>query len=479
VRRDEQGKRGREGEGKQSAHGPIFSSFFFPATRARGLFLPSRAGPAPRTHKHTRAHTHALTLTHSPPSPHQVHLILRHKSPKTGEIEEKHLDAPPLVETDGLTHVYTLLLHPANSSYDVLVDGVSKKAGSLFEDFTPAINPPAEIDDPEDTKPADWVEVARIPDPAATKPSDWDEDAPRMVDDEEAAKPEGWLDEEPSEVDDPDAKQPADWDEEEDGTWEAPKVANPACAAAPGCGPWTRPKKVNPAYKGKWTAPMVDNPAYKGPWAPRKIANPDFVEDTAPLAHIGQVGGVAVEIWTMDKGYAFSNILLSADPADAAAARAELWAPKHEVEAAEAAKKEAEDKVKAEAEAKKAATAAAGGGSLADRLLALFDAGAPLAGVRDAAEPLLDAIADNEWLAWVVVALPALLAAAPVALLARGKKGAAKKAAPAPKKAGKAAAPTAAQKKKDDDADASASAESEGEGEADKAAPRRRSRRDQ
>lgn len=427
------------------------------------------------------------TPTHTHPCPPlallfpQVHLILRHKSPKTGEVEEKHLTSPPLVETDGLTHVYTLLLHPANSSYDVLVDGVSKKAGSLFEDFEPPINPPAEVDDPADTKPADWVEAARIADPAATKPADWDEDAPRMVDDADASKPEGWLDDEPAEVDDPDAVQPADWDEEEDGTWEAPKVANPACTDAPGCGAWARPKKLNPDYKGKWAAPMIDNPDYKGPWAPRKIPNPALVEDAAPLAHIGKVGGVAVEIWTMDKGYAFGNVLLSADPADAAAAREAHWAPKHEVEAAEAAKKEAEDKVKAEAEAKKAATAAAGGASLADRLLALFDVGSPLAPLRDVAEPLLDAVADNEWLAWVVVALPALLAAAPVALLARSKAGGAKKAAApasAAKKAGKAPAPAAAAaaKKKEDEAEAES--EEEGEGEADKAAPRRRSRRE-
>jgi hypothetical protein len=32
------------------------------------------------------------------------------------------------------------------------------KEGSLFEDFQPPFNPPAEIDDPEDFKPADWVD---------------------------------------------------------------------------------------------------------------------------------------------------------------------------------------------------------------------------------------------------------------------------------------------------------------------------------
>jgi len=42
--------------------------------------------------------------------------------------------------------------------YDVLIDGESKKSGSIFDDFEPPFNPPAEIDDPEDTKPEDWVD---------------------------------------------------------------------------------------------------------------------------------------------------------------------------------------------------------------------------------------------------------------------------------------------------------------------------------
>ena len=45
--------------------------------------------------------------------------------------------------------------------YDVLIDGDSKKSGSLFEDFEPPFNPPEEIDDPEETKPEDWVDTAK------------------------------------------------------------------------------------------------------------------------------------------------------------------------------------------------------------------------------------------------------------------------------------------------------------------------------
>ena len=75
--------------------------------------------------------------------------------------------------------------------------------GNLLESFTPAVNPPTEIDDPEDKKPGDWVDIPRISDPDAKKPDDWDEDAPYEILDEDAAKPEGWLDDEPTTIPDP------------------------------------------------------------------------------------------------------------------------------------------------------------------------------------------------------------------------------------------------------------------------------------
>ena len=40
-------------------------------------------------------------------------------------------------------------------------DGEERKAGSLFEDFEPPFNPPAEIPDPDDKKPDDWVDEAK------------------------------------------------------------------------------------------------------------------------------------------------------------------------------------------------------------------------------------------------------------------------------------------------------------------------------
>jgi calnexin len=322
-------------------------------------------------------------------STNKVHLILRHKSPKTGEIEEKHLKLPPSVLLDDKTHVYTAVLHP-NNTYDVLIDGESKKSGSLFEDFEPAFNPPEEIDDPEDSKPEDWVDTAKIPDPEAKKPDDWDEDAPKEIPDEDAQKPEGWLDDEPDEIDDPDAKQPEDWDEEEDGVWEPPRISNPACKDAPGCGEWKRPTKANPDYKGKWSAPLIDNPAYKGIWRPRKIANPAYYKDDTPLANIGKIDAAAIEIWTMDNNYYFNDIVVANDPAVAEEFRQKTWAPKHEQEEEEAKKKEAEEAAKRKAEETKESSADA----LSDKLNGWFSTLVDKAPFLEAAQPYVSKAID-------------------------------------------------------------------------------------
>lgn len=264
-------------------------------------------------------------------STNKVHFILKHKNPKKGEYVEHHLKFPPSVPSDKLTHVYTAILSPDNE-LRILVDGEEKKKANFLssEDFEPPLIPAKTIPDPNDKKPEDWDERAKIPDPDAVKPDDWDEDAPLEIEDEEAVKPEGWLDDEPEEVDDPEATKPEDWDDEEDGEWEAPKIDNPKCEAAPGCGEWKRPTKKNPAYKGKWHAPLIDNPNYKGIWKPQDIPNPDYFEiekpDFEPVAAIG------IEIWTMQDGILFDNILIADDEKLAESYRLTAWKPKFDVE---------------------------------------------------------------------------------------------------------------------------------------------------
>ncbi|TDZ12938.1 Calnexin-like protein [Colletotrichum orbiculare MAFF 240422] len=257
----------------------------------------------------------------------KVHFIFNHKNPKSGEYEEKHLTSPPTARIVKTTELYTLIVHP-NNTYIIQQNGEQVKTGSLLEDFSPAVNPPKEIDDAKDTKPEDWVDEARIADPEAKKPEDWDEEAPFEIVDEEATKPEDWLEEEPLTIPDPEAQKPEDWDEEEDGDWVAPTVPNPKCAEASGCGPWTKPMKKNPDYKGKWTAPYIDNPAYKGVWAPRKIKNPDYFEDKTP-ANFEPMGAIGFEIWTMQNDILFDNIYIGHSVEDAAKLAEQTFKEKH------------------------------------------------------------------------------------------------------------------------------------------------------
>ena len=232
------------------------------------------------------------TDSHLPLTCMQVHFIFRHKSPETGEYEEKHLKSAPLARIVKTTTLYTLIVN-ADNTFEIQIDGESMKSGNLLEDFTPSVEPEKEIDDPNDTKPEDWVEDAKIPDPEATKPDDWDEDAPFEIPDEEATKPDDWLDDEPAMIPDPEAEKPEDWDDEEDGDWIPPTVPNPKCEEVSGCGKWERPTKRNPAYKGKWTPEYIDNPAYKGIWTPRKIPNPHYFEDKTP-AKFEPMGAVSL-----------------------------------------------------------------------------------------------------------------------------------------------------------------------------------------
>jgi len=154
----------------------------------------------------------------------RTHLIFTHKG-------KNHLiknDIP--TESDTFTHTYTLIVKPDNT-FKVLIDGVEKRAGSIEDEFE--ILEPKQINDPSQSKPADWVDEPQMDDPSDKKPDGWDDI--------------------PSTIVDPDAKRPDDWDDELDGEWEAPTISNPD-------------------FKGPWRAKRIDNPAYKGPWVHPQIA---------------------------------------------------------------------------------------------------------------------------------------------------------------------------------------------------------------
>lgn len=347
----------------------------------------------------------------------KVHVIFRHASP-AGVFTEKHLASPPRMPNDKLPHLYHLAI-TAKGDVTVKIDGEAVFEGSLHDEhvFEPPFSPPAEIDDAADTKPGDWIDDPQMDDQDSVKPTDWDEDAPSSIPDDDAEKPEGWLDDEPLQLEDPSAAQPTDWDEDEDGTWEAPIVSNPKCDAAPGCGEWPRPTKYNPDYKGKWYAPRVDNPLYKGEWSPRKIANPEHYVDATPLASIGKIGAVALEVWTMSSGLVIDNVLVAQN--DVAAKEMEqVWRPKFDaikaiVEAEEMAKSAEEAKPEEPGFAARVKDSVAGG---------LFAIANVMPGaVRDKATAFVTTLSESAVSLFAFVALVLLVALLSLSSLFGGK----------------------------------------------------------
>eukprot|EP00742_Colponemidia_sp_Colp-10_P011183 GILJ01012396.1.p1 GENE.GILJ01012396.1~~GILJ01012396.1.p1 ORF type:complete len:372 (+),score=101.59 GILJ01012396.1:29-1144(+) len=192
----------------------------------------------------------------------RVHAIINYKG-------ENHLwKKEPRYPDDKLTHVYTLRITPENK-YEMYIDQELKESGSLEEDWK--LLPAQKIDDPEDKKPADWIDQAEIDDPEDKKPEDWDT--------------------EPEQIADPEAKKPEDWDDVEDGEWETPMVPNPK-------------------HKGDWRARRIPNPAYKGQWSPKQIANPKYEADDKLYMIRKPIEYVGIDIWQVKSGSIFDNIII-------------------------------------------------------------------------------------------------------------------------------------------------------------------------
>lgn len=192
----------------------------------------------------------------------KVHFIIQYQNPVSKKWSEHHFNGSIPMKGDRKIHLYTLSI-TQNNAFTIYIDKIVSQTGHLLRNMDPPINPPSEIDDPEDKKPSTWEDNPEIDDPTAQKPEDWDENAPQYIPDLSATKPEGWLDNAPLMIPDPSLPKPADWDDEEDGYWEAPSIPNPECDIV-GCGEWKRPMMPNPDYKGVWKPPKIPNPAYKG-----------------------------------------------------------------------------------------------------------------------------------------------------------------------------------------------------------------------
>ncbi|XP_043493413.1 calnexin-like isoform X1 [Polistes fuscatus] len=246
---------------------------------------------------------------------HKLHFIFCHKNPLNDIVEEKHSKKPKeRLEDffkDKQPHLYTLIVRP-NNTFEIKVDNKIVNTGSLLDDFTPPVNPPLEIEDPNDKQPDDWDDREKISDPSAVKPDDWDEDAPAQIVDEEDVMPEGWLEDEPPMIPNTDSVKPEDWDNDMDGEWAPPKIPNPKCANAPGCGPYKQKMKKNPRYKGKWLPPLINNPNYSGKWKPKLIHNPDYFNDEHPFL-MSSIYAIGFELWSMSSDIIFDNILITDD----------------------------------------------------------------------------------------------------------------------------------------------------------------------
>merc|ERR1712066_605815 len=198
-------------------------------------------------------------------------------------------------EGEGTSHLYRLVVKPDNT-VRVEIDEEKIYEGSLKEDWD--LLKPKEISDPDDKKPADWVDDSMMDDPEDKKPDDWVEEK-RIVD--------------------PEASKPDDWDDE-DGEWEAPM-------------------KDNPAYKGEWNVKRISNPAYKGIWEAKKIANPEY-EDDDKVYKYDDFGFVGFDLWQVKGGTIFDNVIITDDVAEANTFL-QKWKALSEVEKAK--KKEADD----------------------------------------------------------------------------------------------------------------------------------------
>jgi calreticulin len=194
----------------------------------------------------------------------RIHLIIKKKGKEYLPFEPVHL------LKNSRTHMFTYIQYP-DLSYEIRIDDEVYREGKLYDHFPGLCNGPM-MENQDDKKPEDWIDLPEIPDPKAKKPADWDQ--PMTIVDEKAVRPE-------------------DWDDETMGEWEKPVLPNPH-------------------YKGTWMPPLVKNTKYRGRWRPGRIPNPNWENEKRRMAfkHLRYVG---FEIYQPNSGTIFDNIFLGDD----------------------------------------------------------------------------------------------------------------------------------------------------------------------
>ncbi|KAG0211248.1 hypothetical protein BGX33_004427 [Mortierella sp. NVP41] len=230
----------------------------------------------------------------------RVHVIFHYNG--KNYLTKKEFSVPK----DTKTHLYRLTVHP-DQRYSLMIDGVLKVNVVSMEDHWD-VYAPRMIADPNEKKPADWVDEERVVDEFHKNSEDY-----------------GKI---PWTIPDPKATQPEDW--------EAPEIDNPDFE--------------------EWEPKVMANLAYKGEWKPTDIPNSEFKEDPN-LAHF-RIGGVGLDLWQVKSGSIFDDIVVTTD-VSVANKYLEQWKGNFakeeklvaELDAKAAQEKEARDKAAAEAKA--------------------------------------------------------------------------------------------------------------------------------
>lgn len=225
---------------------------------------------------------------------------------KDGKEVAHKLEKEIRVPYDEIPHLYTLIIRPDNT-FEYMIDAMSFMNGTFTHSFKIPVVEPRLIDDPTDSKPADWVDNEFYPDPNARKPDDWDENEPEMIPNPRYLNPPfGWEENEPEKIPDPKDKAPDDWNEFMFGEYKPKMIRNPKCRV--GCGKYKPPMIKNKKYKGKWSPPMLRDPKYKGPWAPRKITNPKFTHEYN--YSLPGITGFSFNIWSAYHDVLVTNLFV-------------------------------------------------------------------------------------------------------------------------------------------------------------------------
>jgi calnexin len=76
---------------------------------------------------------------------------------------------------------------------------------------------------------------------------------------------------------------------------------------------------------------MIKNPEYKGKWNARTIPNANYFEDKTP-SDVPKFDAVGFEIWTMQSGIIFDNIVIAKNVGDAFAYAGATWKERKAIE---------------------------------------------------------------------------------------------------------------------------------------------------